>query len=141
MRFFIKKSILLICGWLAISRPSISNFNSFNAVGSARRADIFQILINSLVQTIDSKIKLKRQIFSNDPIFILSLQVYLIGPQMSLFGENIEDDAVKFNNFRVSFRIFRNVQKLKYFSIRFMALECSYSCLSLSSLGCKLSIK
>jgi len=27
--------------------------------------------------------------------------VYLIGPDMSLFGENIEDDAVKFNNFRV----------------------------------------
>ena len=32
--------------------------------------DIFQILINSLVQTIDSKIKFKHQIFSNDPIFI-----------------------------------------------------------------------
>ena len=29
--------------------------------------------------------------------------IYLIGPQMSLFGENVEDDDVKFNNFRVSF--------------------------------------
>ena len=102
----LKKSILLICGWLVISRPNLSNFNSFNAVGGARRADIFQILINSLVQTIDCKIKLKRQIFSNVPIFILSFQVYLIGKDMSLFGENIEDDAVKFNNFRVSFQRF-----------------------------------
>ena len=31
---------------------------------------------------------------------------------MSLFGENIEDDAVKFNNFRVSFQSFWNVQKI-----------------------------
>ena len=129
LRFFIKKSILLICDWLVISRLNLSNFNSFNDVGGARRADIFQILINSLVQTIDSKIKFKHQIFSNDPIFILSIQVYLIGPQMSLFGENIEDDAVKFNNFRVSFPSVRYVPKIIPFLFRCMALECSYSCL------------
>ena len=31
---------------------------------------------------------------------------------MSLFGENIEDDAVKFNNFRVSLQMSKNVQKI-----------------------------
>ena len=110
----LKNWTLLICGWLVISSPNLSNSNSFNADagGAAPRADIFLILINSLVQTIDCKIKLKRQIFSNVPIFILSFQVYLIGKDMSLFGENIEDDAVKFNNFRVSFQRFWNAQKI-----------------------------
>ena len=32
---------------------------------------------------------------------LISLQTYLIGPPMSLFGPDITDDFVKFNNFRV----------------------------------------
>ena len=32
---------------------------------------------------------------------IVCLQTYIVGPPMSIFGEDITDDFIKFNNYRV----------------------------------------
>ena len=32
---------------------------------------------------------------------LIFLQTYIVGPQMSIFGEDITQDWIKFNNFRV----------------------------------------
>jgi hypothetical protein len=44
-----------------------------------------------------SNLKLEIKIF-----FFVFFQTYLVGPSMSLFGPDMTDDFVKFNNFRVS---------------------------------------
>ena len=38
---------------------------------------------------------------NNSPFFSSYLQTYIVGNKMSLFGPDISDDWVKFNNFRV----------------------------------------